>query len=1131
MRIVPSSISDGWASQMKVGGARPIVRATVQRQNMRRYEYDTAWAQGGEYNDRHRSGHFASMIFGDKSGLFELRNIRSCEWERSVGQDAATCTLVLLNSEIVPIGSPRDNPSSPDEFDKPGYFTFNRGDQTISANRWGYDEETGWNGRLVPDMTIKTYEGYGTDPDLHPSRDPNLVQTGLWLIDKVTYTSNGEITLEMRDMARILLDEAVFPPAVPFSEYPLTWIANHSENVAGRDVTGGHWADTLISRGSASSSNDRYVGTDFTNQPYVRYVGANGGVEGHQAVDAIRNHDGDDKDLFWRSTGQDHYRDFVWWQFDVDGHMPVAALRLTMQGGPYRVYASIYDGTKWIGTKKIPYKVDSDTDSPSGIDIDAKIPFVKSFIADRAWPFDVILPRVYNATRVRLTFTRLRQVRVGEHPFRAGLREFRVYTGGSVGALSFQEGNKLKVIGNYGDYTHIVKWVCAWAGWYWPPHSTGDDFIRTRSETDPSVPAYETVSFVNPDPVLPKGRVWGDFMKSGTQGEADLTVDLFDKKPLMDVINYVRDLLGFLFFIDETGGVVWRMPNLGMAGTPKLGNYLSPEDILDGDGNRHTGKRGRHGRTTNILTLDEETTLLSYQTVLNSQNIRDRIFVANAVGGIGVVIKGFNPYPVGMRRVAGWTDQHFNSKREAKVMADMISAEQMFSYRSGQAITPGNPQIQIDDQIRIFERVTNETFYHYVVGIKSSLDMEEGDWTYELTTHWLGESPSDAWVVKVDELSDATQRYLEAIGVSPQDAEDNDDLGQNQSPSGYPDSTVPGGSSTGNSSPGGGGGTSSPTTGSGGGTAGGGGGSGLLGQYTTGAFLYSSTKGAVDSAKTTAMRNFLNTSPEQQSSGRDWPALTGAQGNTWGMAYRESHASDPIWTFHATGLGDIPTAVRWLTTQGCHIPSGFEASITGTSDSPMVIIDREIGVTVWASKVSKGVGNTILVAGSAGAFFHGSNGLDGRRSESNDARNFRSRGAIPDAMLIRKDLLDEAVATSGTLGHVLHCFWAASDGSGNPLFPMVGSEARNGWGREGQRISIDDSVDLDARPGSAYAKAIARTLQVHGAYIGDNAGRIGTTFKLEQDRPGHVVWGTSIGVDELEGTVTWDDFVAHVTPS
>lgn len=771
MRQVPDSLTQAWHSQSKVGAQRAVGRAVIQKQNMWHFEYDTAWSQGGVFDaKKHRTGHFNSFIFGDKSKLRELRNIKSIEWERSVGQDAATCTIVLSNTELVPIGSPKDNPAEPDEFDRPGFYTFNRGDQTIGMNRWGFDDETGWNHVIMPDMVIKTYEGYGNDRTLPPTVDPNLVQTGVWLIDKVTYTHTGDITIESRDLARLLLDSAVFPPAVPINEYPLSWVATHSENVPHRDTTGGDWKDRMNRFGHATSSNDIYVGSELTNEPFPRYVSDSGGVEGHHANDAIQAHTGsgpgDDLNLFWRSTGQDTQKSFVWWQFNSDsGGTPVNGLRLRMQGGPYRVYVSIDEGDGWVGKKKIHYKLnDDDPEGPGNIDINAKVPFVASRIADRLNEFDLILPRVFNARKIRLTFTHLRDRGVGEHPYSAGLREFKIYTAGSVGALGFHKGNILEVIGNYGDYTHIVKWVCAWSGWYWPPHNTDRDFIRIQDPEDDAPVEY--VTFDHADPVLPKGRVWGDFMKSGTAGIADLTVDMFDKKPMMDVINYVRDLLGFLFFIDETGGVVWRMPNLW-----SLGNYLSPEDI-DGV----PGGRGRHGRTTEIITLDEEDTLLSYATTLDSTSIRDRIFVGNVVGGLGIVIKGFNPNQIGLRRVAGWTDQHFDHRREAKIMADMVSAQQMFTYRTGSATIPGNPAIQVDDQIRIFERVTDETFYHYVMGIKSNLDMESGEWTYDIQTHWLGEEPSDAWVVKVDELTNATQKYLRAVGYEPHDSEDNAEI-------------------------------------------------------------------------------------------------------------------------------------------------------------------------------------------------------------------------------------------------------------------------------------------------------------------------------------------------------------------
>lgn len=772
-RFVPESMTEAWHHPAKIGERRPVVRAIIQKQRMRRFEYDTAWAMGGTFeHDRHRNGRFASIIFGENSAYREIRNIKSYSWERSISQDAATCTITILNTEMSPIGPELDPGAVEGEIDKPGWMTYNRGDDSVEPSPWGFTEETGWSGVYMPDMVVKTFEGYGCDTEKTPLEDPNLVQSGIWMIDKVTYSTDGSITLEMRDLARLLLDQIVFPPSVPWNEYPLTWVRTRSQNIPGRDAKGGSWEDRLRRWGKASSSNDAYIGAGLTNAPYDNYVGPNGGVEGHHAVHAIMDHPRDnpaqiERDLhtFWRSTGQDTQKSFVWWQYDVnDGRLPIAAIRLRVAGGPYRVFISVHNGDKWIGKKKIGYEVNNIEGSPGNVDIDAKIPFVTSAIADRFHPFEITLPKKYMAKKVRITFTRLQHTGVGEHPYRAGLREIFLYTADQLSDLRFEKGHRLKVIGNYSDWTQVVKWTCAWAGWYWPPHSTGMDFIRIQDGDGPPA-TQEWITYEYPDPVLPKGRVWGDFMRSGTGGVADLTVDQFDKKPMMDIINYVRDLLGYNFWIDETGGVVWRMPNLW-----SLGNYLSPETMEDG----RPGKRGRLGRTEEIVTISDEETLLNYETTLDSSNIRERIFVANVVGGVGTVIAAFNPNRIGLRRTAGWSDQNFKTKRETRVMADMISARNMFTYRTSQVTIPGYPKIQIDDQIRLLERVTNEYFHHYVMGIKSEMDMEDGTWTYTLNTHWLGERPEDAWVVDVDELDSVTQGYLNAIGYSGNNSEDAD---------------------------------------------------------------------------------------------------------------------------------------------------------------------------------------------------------------------------------------------------------------------------------------------------------------------------------------------------------------------
>lgn len=751
MRRVSAKMTAAWKSQAKTGDQRPMVRATIQVQDQKRFEYDTAWATGGSFDvDRHRKGTFTSMVFGDRSGPREIRNIISCQWTRSVEQDVATCELTILNSEISPIGNPDEfNESSVDELEQPGYFTYNRGMKTIAQNRWGYGAgETGWRGVFVPDRVVRTYEGYGSDPSVYPVEDPNLVQSGTWLINTVTYNADGTITLSMKDYGELLLKQICFPPVIPKAEYPLMWSALRSENIPARDAQGGAWEDRLRRWGDATSSNSAYIGQGLTDPPYSSYVNANGSWDGHHPRDALVN-----AELrWWVSTGQTTQSSKVWWQYDLDDPRAIAAVRLHCIYGPYRAYISVHNGTKWLGKRKIPYTVTTED-----IDVGADIPYVASIIADRHDPFDVIFKRVYkNAKKIRITFGHLYDTGIGNYPWRAGLRDMKIYTG-DPDSLHFGMGEKLKVVGNYMDYTQIVKWVCAWGGFYWPAHSTGQDFVKLRPG---DANQHLFITYPTQDGVLPRGRVWGNFMPSGTAGVADLTVDMFDKKPLMDVINYVRDLLGFLFFIDEQGGVVWRMPNIWT-----LGNYVTPTTMQEVAA---TGRRGR-ARTKDIVTLDEEETLLNYATVLNSDNIRERIFVGNAVGGVGTVIKGFNPFPVGMRRMAGWTDQNFKTKRETRVMADMISARQMFTWKRGKAQIPGYPAIQIDDQIRIFERVTNETYYHYVMGISSSIDLSTGEWTYDLETHWLGEEPSDAWVVDVEELPAATRQYLSAVGYEDTD--------------------------------------------------------------------------------------------------------------------------------------------------------------------------------------------------------------------------------------------------------------------------------------------------------------------------------------------------------------------------
>jgi hypothetical protein len=212
-------------------------------------------------------------------------------------------------------------------------------------------------------------------------------------------------------------------------------------------------------------------------------------------------------------------------------------------------------------------------------------------------------------------------------------------------------------------------------------------------------------------------------------------------------IAYVRDIVGFIFFIDETGGAVFRLGN-----NWSVGNWV-------GDGGPHAG------RTSNVVTIDERQTLTAMTATLSSQSIREQIFVGNISGQIAAMANGHNPYPSGLRRIGGYTDQHFLSTRECQIMADLITLNELFTYRTDAVTISGNPAIQVDDQVRIYERTSEEVYLQYVSGITMNWSVETGKYTYDLVTNWLGDATFSDWTFNPADLHPETQEYLRAIGA------------------------------------------------------------------------------------------------------------------------------------------------------------------------------------------------------------------------------------------------------------------------------------------------------------------------------------------------------------------------------
>lgn len=289
--------------------------------------------------------------------------------------------------------------------------------------------------------------------------------------------------------------------------------------------------------------------------------------------------------------------------------------------------------------------------------------------------------------------------------------------------------------------------------------------------------------------------------------------------------------------------------------------------------------------------------------------------------------------------------------------------------------------------------------------------------------------------------------------------------------------------------------------------------------YSRNSFFRSSVRRApVDRVATRNFRDFMRSHPDQR--GIRYPLIKGVNGNKWGMPYAMGVGRHPVWRL----TGPVPDVVAKLESRGFHAPRWLGQILTGTNDSPFVVIDRANGFTVWGANARQ-VGPRTIRVSDAGLFKHRSNGLDRRNRRSNSNRNYRSRGAIPDAMVIRSDLMRHAIRNRTGLGHVLHLFLCETRTSSGHCHPMVATEqGRRGWGAEGVRIALSPRVDVERRGLNGAGRVIARTLQNHGAYIGDNAGRA-STLKAEQASRSRDPW-RNIGLGEhvLKG-ISWDDFV------
>jgi hypothetical protein len=725
-------------------------------------------------------------------GEMEFGNVMSVEIVRTLGQDAATCTIQCIN-----VWNTSEDPEGADTLLRPGYLTYDRGNKhnltrslydsnfdpalhnalpgKTFPTDWGYARNL-WNDFLIPNTVVRTWFGYGTDnsgyvhdppgggPEnshyVAPWDDTQAVCTGTWLIDRVTYGADATITIECRDLGKLLLEQYIYPPMLPMSRFPLIYCPD------------------VPSTGSVAVKKGKNVVRAISGGADDKYNGFNGSVYGHRPSDAIDSKPG----TFWLSVGNavpDADWSYEWIQANCGGDT-INFVSLDLVGTNYRIYVSVFENGAWQGGTDIPY---NGADAPFW-DNDAHIPYVVSVTSGNASSVTIHLGRGFKAEHVRVTFTNLwNSGLAGSSPsylYRAGVRTLTAYyqTGGN-----YQPGT----VGQPGmihDWMDVVKELACWAGFTWVGAPTADPLIGIT----PSGPAKYGWGGK-------KLRTWGDI--ESTVGPIVCTnADYFVNKSFMDGIKQVADFLGNIVMVDESGGLICRQPNIWA-----IGNFI--DDIFADPGEKAYV-------TGNYIEFHENANLITYQSIIDDTDVRSEIEVIGAYPGTsanavpiagGTTLDGtvsainFTNVLAGQQRlfiVPGDASSLLFSKLECQRMAELAALAILMNYRKGSIHAPFHPGLQVDDQVRIYERTTNENNLHYVSGVHSTHNLVTGDCYMDVDTHWLGTDPKGAgdWFTNKIKLTPAVTQLPAIIARINKYGTDN--RGEQQPPYNFADSTAGG---------------------------------------------------------------------------------------------------------------------------------------------------------------------------------------------------------------------------------------------------------------------------------------------------------------------------------------------------
>jgi hypothetical protein len=294
--------------------------------------------------------------------------------------------------------------------------------------------------------------------------------------------------------------------------------------------------------------------------------------------------------------------------------------------------------------------------------------------------------------------------------------------------------------GNINDYADIVKDLAAWCGF---------------TAYDPSITVSDDINIKN------RPQVWGNIEFTGIYSDVKLPGDKWDKRTPIDCINEIKQIVGYNFWIEDDGRIRFEPPNWWSSGNFDQ-DGLKVYVTYDENGDWTRCESTDPDAVQLIPEIHESVNMLGYSASLdgsayvseiivgsdqpdfkhpNSEKGYIRIFPKTAVEEIRPGVPALR----GIVRTAVRVNNKFTNREEQKISAELTNLQIWFAQRLGSLATVANPNLQINDQIRIIERNTSETYIHYVRGISSSMNLDSGEYTMNLTTNRLG--TEDNWVI------------------------------------------------------------------------------------------------------------------------------------------------------------------------------------------------------------------------------------------------------------------------------------------------------------------------------------------------------------------------------------------------